>query len=119
MSRKQNLPDLAATADGFEAVDPRAIPLRDARPLDWGQVVDAAAARLEESWVRPDATGYMAASGLADEFAATLCAYGMVADEVEHMRDRMDETPTHEATAPVEPTSATRGMAPGEVAATK
>ena len=42
---------------------------RDPRPLDWGHVVDAAAARLEESWVRPDNTGHMLASGLAEELA--------------------------------------------------
>jgi len=59
----------------------------DPRPLDWGHVVDAAAARLDESWVRPDTTGHMLASGLAEELAATLCAYGMVAAEVDHMHD--------------------------------
>jgi len=63
----------------------------DPPPLDWGQAVDAAAARLDESWVRPDATGHMLASGLADELAATLCAYGMVAAEVDHMHDRADD----------------------------
>jgi hypothetical protein len=62
----------------------------DPRPLDWGHVVDAAAARLEESWVRPDSTGHMLASGLAGELAATLCAYGMVAAEVDHMHDHED-----------------------------
>ncbi len=61
-----------------------------AGPLDWGHVVDAAAARLEESWVRPDSTGHMLASGLAEELAATLCAYGMVAAEVDHMHDHED-----------------------------
>lgn len=65
----------------------------DPRPLDWGHVVDAAAARLEESWVRPDATGHMLASGLAEELAATLCAYGMVAAEVDHMHDHEDAPP--------------------------
>jgi hypothetical protein len=57
----------------------------DARPLDWDIAVHAAAARLEESWVLPDATGRMLSSGLAGELAATLCAFGMVAAEVEHM----------------------------------
>lgn len=61
------------------------------RPLDWSHVVDAAAARLGEAWVRPDATGYMLTSGLADEFAATLCAYGMAAAEADHMHDRTDQ----------------------------
>jgi hypothetical protein len=59
----------------------------DPPPLDWRHLVDAAAARLDESWVRPDLTGYMVASGLADELAATLCAYGMVASEVAHMHE--------------------------------
>jgi hypothetical protein len=65
----------------------------DPRPLDWGHVVDAAAARLEESWVRPDSTGHMLASGLAEELAATLCAYGMVAEEVDHMHDHEEAHP--------------------------
>jgi hypothetical protein len=65
----------------------------DPRPLDWGHVVDAAAARLEESWVRPDSTGHMLASGLAEELAATLCAYGMSAAEVDHMHDHEDALP--------------------------
>lgn len=63
------------------------------RPLDWGHVVDAAAARLEEAWVRPDSTGHMLASGLAEELAATLCAYGMVAAEVDHMHHHEDALP--------------------------
>jgi hypothetical protein len=66
----------------------------DAPPLDWDQAVDAAAARLEEAWVRPDSTGHMVASGLAGEFAAMLCAYGMVAAEVAHMRDHDDKLPS-------------------------
>jgi hypothetical protein len=70
-----------------------AIRPHDPRPLDWGHVVDAAAARLEESWVRPDSTGHMLASGLAEELAATLCAYGMVAAEVDHMHDHEDALP--------------------------
>jgi hypothetical protein len=62
----------------------------DRRPLDWNQAVDAAAARLEESWVRPDETGRMLASGLAGELAATLCAFGMMVDEFDHMHDHAD-----------------------------
>jgi hypothetical protein len=78
--------------------DDTALPVlpHDPRPLDWGHVLDAAAARLEESWVRPDVTGHMLASGLADELAATLCAYGMVAEEVDHMHEHSlppDEPP--------------------------
>lgn len=72
----------------------------DPRPLDWGHVVDAAAARLEESWVRPDSTGHMLASGLAGELAATLCAYGMVAAEVDHMYDHADAQPAAQRTLP-------------------
>jgi len=72
----------------------------DPRPLDWGHVVDAAAARLEESWVRPDSTGHMLASGLAEELAATLCAYGMVAAEVDHMHDHEDALPADRRTPP-------------------
>lgn len=92
MSRNLSNPLVSTAAEQPGAVrSPDAAPAHDARPLDWGHVVDAAAARLEETWVRPDATGYMAASGLADEFAATLCAYGMVAKEVAHMHGRMDD----------------------------
>ena len=72
----------------------------DPRPLDWGHVVDAAAARLEESWVRPDTTGHMLASGLAEELAATLCAYGMVAAEVDHMHDHGDALPAGQQPPP-------------------
>ena len=70
--------------------DSNSVP-HDPRPLDWGQAVDAAAARLEESWVRPDETHQVVASGLADELAATLCAYGMMAAEVDHMHHREEE----------------------------
>jgi hypothetical protein len=52
--------------------------------VDWADAVDAAAARLIESWVSPDTTDHIVASGLADEFAATLCAYGMAPAEVAH-----------------------------------
>jgi hypothetical protein len=62
-------------------------------PLAWADAVDAAAARLIGSWVNPDTADHMVASGLADEFAATLCAYGMAPAEVaHHMRDRPHET---------------------------
>jgi len=81
-------------SEGLQLTVPDAvIPAHDPRPLDWGHVVDAAAARLEESWVRPDNTGHMLASGLAEELAATLCAYGMVAMEVDHMHDHEDAHP--------------------------
>jgi hypothetical protein len=61
-------------------------------PLAWADAVDAAAARLIGSWVNPDTADHMVASGLADEFAATLCAFGMAPAEVaHHMRDRPDE----------------------------
>jgi hypothetical protein len=35
----------------------------------------------------------MLASGLAEELAATLCAYGMVAMEVDHMHDHEGANP--------------------------
>jgi hypothetical protein len=35
----------------------------------------------------------MLASGLAEELAATLCAYGMVAEEVDHMHDHEEAHP--------------------------
>jgi len=61
--------------------------------LDWADAVDAAAARLIGSWVNPDTTDHMVASGLADEFAATLCAYGMAPAEVaHHMQDLPDDS---------------------------
>lgn len=72
----------------------------DPSPLDWGHAVEAAAARLDEAWVRPDTTGRMLASGLADEFAATLCAYGMVAEEVDHMHDRENASLAGRQTTP-------------------
>jgi len=60
--------------------------------LDWADAVDAAAARLIGSWVNPDTTDHMVASGLADEFAATLCAYGMAPAEVaHHLQDLPDD----------------------------
>ena len=74
---------------------PESVSIYGQRPVDWEHVVDAAAARLEESWIRPDATGHMMTSGLAEEFAATLCAYGMAAAETDHMQGRMDEALAH------------------------
>jgi hypothetical protein len=90
-----------ADAGGMPAPAPKPIiRSHDARPLDWGHVVDAAAARLEESWVRPDSTGHMLASGLAEELAATLCAYGMSAAEVDHMHDQEDALPVGQQRLP-------------------
>jgi hypothetical protein len=70
----------------------------DPPPLDWPHAVAAAAARLDEGWVRPDMTGYMVASGLAGELAATLSAYGMTAAESVHMHSRLDEVLEADAT---------------------
>ncbi len=82
-------PPLATVAAKHEPppIDPPPI---DPPPMDWRHAVDAAAARLNESWVRPDTTGFMVASGLAGELAATLSAYGMTAAEAAHMRGRLD-----------------------------
>jgi hypothetical protein len=56
----------------------------DREPIEWADAVDAAAARLSESWIVPDTADHMVDSGLADEFAATLCAYGVAPTEVSH-----------------------------------
>ena len=90
-------PDAAGLAAPLPA---QALRAHEPRPLEWGLVVDAAAARLEESWVRPDNTGHMLASGLADELAATLCAYGMSAAEVDHMNDHADTLAAERRTLP-------------------
>jgi hypothetical protein len=87
-------------ASGLPAPVPNSVLPPADRPLDWGHAVDAAAARLEESWVRPDATGHMLASGLAGELAATLCAYGMVAAEVDHMHGQESGSPISQPTLP-------------------
>jgi hypothetical protein len=69
--------------------------------LDWADAVDAAAARLIGSWVNPDTTDHIVASGLADEFAATLCAYGMAPAEVaHHIQDRLDDRLAGQQRAP-------------------
>ena len=59
-----------------------------AKPLDWDHAREAAAARLIESSIAPDTIAHMEASGQADELAATLCAYGLLTEEVEHMHRR-------------------------------
>jgi hypothetical protein len=60
----------------------------DAATLDWASAVDAAAARLIQAWHARDTNDHMVQSGLADEFAATLCAYGMAPDEIaRHLHD--------------------------------
>ena len=88
-------PDSARPVDPVPATGTEpGSPPHETRPLDWGNAVDAAAARLEEAWVHPDDTGRMLASGLADELAATLCAFGMVAAEVDHMHNRADKQRT-------------------------
>jgi hypothetical protein len=81
--------DVATLSTAAQALVRESLPL-DPPPLDWPHAVNAAAARLNESWVRPDTTGYMEASGLAVELAATLSAYGMTAAEADHMRGRVD-----------------------------
>ncbi len=67
--------------------------------LDWGHAVEAAAARLEESWTRSGATGHTMVYGLAEELAATLCAYGMMGAEIEHMHDHAEVSPHFPRTA--------------------
>jgi len=47
--------------------------------LDWGQAVRAATARLDEGWELPETKCDPA---VEEEFAALLCAYGVLGDEV-------------------------------------
>ena len=89
---------------------------QDPRPLDWSHAVDAAAARLEESWVRPDSTGHMLSCGLAAELAATLCAYGMVAAEVDHMNGHHDAPLADQGTPAEEGCAAPSSLRAGRLA---
>jgi hypothetical protein len=72
-------------------------------PLDWDHALEAAAARLIESSIEPDTIAHMEASGQANEFAATLCAYGLLVEEVEHMHRREDDTEAAEPAPPGQP----------------
>jgi|HubBroStandDraft_1064217.scaffolds.fasta_scaffold152721_1 hypothetical protein len=69
-------------------------------PLDWDHALEAAAARLIEASIEPDTIAHMEESGQANEFAATLCAYGLLVEEVEHMHRREDDA---KATQPATP----------------
>jgi hypothetical protein len=75
----------------------------DADPLDWDHALEAAAARLIESSIEPDTIAHMETSGQANEFAATLCAYGLLVEEVEHMHRREDDAKVTQPTAPSPP----------------
>jgi hypothetical protein len=74
----------------------------DPPPLTIEQAIDIAEARLDEAWFQPDARHHMVESGLAQEFAATLCAYGLIEEEREHTRDRKEPRPA-DAPPPPEP----------------
>src|SRR5271167_5032860 len=67
--------------------------LREPRPLDWDQAVRAAKARLNEQCVLPDTMDHPLVADQAAWLAGLLCAYGKLADEVDHMEARADATP--------------------------
>src|ERR1019366_4049097 len=65
------------------------------RPLDWGQAVRAAAARLNESRVLPDTNDQSVVEGMAERLAPLLVAYGKLAEEVDRMQAGADESPVN------------------------
>jgi hypothetical protein len=68
--------------------------------VDWEHALQAASARLIESSIEHDTLAHMEASGMAEEFAAQLCAYGLVADELDHMHKREDASENGEPFKP-------------------
>ncbi len=84
-----------------------------AADLEWADAVHAAAARLSETSVVPATEAGMVESGLADEFAATLCAYGLASDEVAHHAHDRTADPLAEPTAP-EDRHVTPSIVPGK-----
>jgi hypothetical protein len=68
--------------------------------VDWEHALEAASARLIESSIEHDTLTHMEASGMAGEFAAQLCAYGLVTEELDHMHKREDARENEE---PFEP----------------
>jgi hypothetical protein len=58
--------------------------------LDWEHALEVASARLIESSIARDTLAHMEASGMAEEFAAELCAYGLVEEELRQMHKRED-----------------------------
>jgi hypothetical protein len=52
--------------------------------LEWGDALEAAAARLIETALEHDNLAHMEQSVMANELAAQLCAYGLAMGEVEH-----------------------------------
>jgi hypothetical protein len=66
---------------------------RQPRSLDWREAICAAEARLNEVRIGPGTGDQPLVAGAAVELAAELCAFGMLADEVDHMRTRADERP--------------------------
>ena len=68
-------------------------PPHQPRPLDWKEAICAAEARLNEVRIEPGTGDHPLVAGAAVELAAELCAYGMLADEVDYMRARADERP--------------------------
>jgi hypothetical protein len=66
-------------------------------PLDWDCVLEVASARLIESSIEHDTIDHMKASGMADDFAAQLCAYGLAAGELVHMHRHVEANESEEA----------------------
>jgi hypothetical protein len=78
--RKRKPPPQPAAGDSAESPD----------VLDWQRALEVASARLIESSIEHDTPAHMEASGMAEEFAAQLCAYGLVEEELNHMHKRED-----------------------------
>jgi hypothetical protein len=72
----------------FENLAPTAPRFPERRPLDWSEAVRAADARLAEQQIEPGSPA-RPAEGEAEELAALICAYGLLAGEVDHMRARI------------------------------
>jgi len=66
-------------------------PTRDGRrPLDFAFALDAATARLNEQVFGAEPADPLAESGMRQELASALCAFGELANEADHMRTRAD-----------------------------
>jgi hypothetical protein len=63
------------------------------RPLDWDQAVCVAAALLDDGWVLSETRCYPAVTGLVEELAAFLCAYGLLEDGVDRASVRAGRWP--------------------------
>ena len=55
---------------------------------NWRQALGAAAARLDEGFSQSGTRSPLASAALEEEFAALLCAYGALDEEIDRMRAR-------------------------------